>query len=167
MLDREWQRAIRAQTPFAFLMIDVDEFKTYNDHYGHRAGDRALKTIAACIAAGVTRAEDLAVRYGGEEFAVLLPGTDESGAYRVAETIRRAVAATAIPHISRPRIVTVSVGVAALRPERGAGSGADRGGCRPMTACFRKRALAARYCGVTGGGYAARMSCRSKGSRDV
>lgn len=123
VLDREWHRAIRAQTPFGFLMIDVDEFKAYNDHYGHRAGDRALKTIAACIAAGVTRAEDLAVRYGGEEFAVLLPATDEPGAYRVAETIRQAVAAMAIPHVSRPGFVTVSVGVAALRPERGSGSG--------------------------------------------
>lgn len=123
VLDREWHRAIRAQTPFAFLMIDVDAFKTYNDHYGHRAGDRALKAIAACIAAGVTRAEDLAVRYGGEEFAVLLPATDEYGAYRVAETIRRAVAAMAIPHVSRTGFVTVSVGVAALRPQRGTGSG--------------------------------------------
>ncbi len=104
-------------------MIDVDHFKAYNDHYGHRAGDRALKTIAACIAASVTRAEDLAVRYGGEEFAVLLPATDESGAYRVAETIRRAVAALAITHICGPGFVTVSVGAAGTRPDRRSNSG--------------------------------------------
>jgi diguanylate cyclase (GGDEF)-like protein len=123
MLEREWHRAARSRTAFSFLMIDVDHFKAYNDHYGHRAGDRALKTIAACIAAGVTRAEDLAVRYGGEEFAVLLPATDEAGAYRVAETIRRAIAALGIPHIGSPGIVTLSVGVAAMRPDRGSHSG--------------------------------------------
>jgi diguanylate cyclase (GGDEF)-like protein len=123
MLEREWHRAVRARTPFAFLMIDVDAFKAYNDHYGHRAGDRALKAIAACIAAGVTRAEDLAVRYGGEEFAVLLPATDESGAFRVAETIRRAIAALGIPHDGNHGFVTVSVGVAGMRPARGSNSG--------------------------------------------
>jgi diguanylate cyclase (GGDEF)-like protein len=123
MLEREWHRSVRARTPFAFLMIDVDEFKAYNDHYGHRAGDRALKTIAACIAASVTRAEDLAVRYGGEEFAVLLPATDEIGAYRVAETIRGAIAALGIAHVGNYGFITVSIGVAGMRPERGSNSG--------------------------------------------
>jgi diguanylate cyclase (GGDEF)-like protein len=123
VLEREWLRAMRARAPFSFLMIDADGFKAYNDHYGHRAGDRVLKTIAACIAAAVGRPEDCAVRYGGEEFAVLLPGTDEAGAYRVAESIRNAVAARAIPHIGKPGFVTVSVGLATLRPERGTGSG--------------------------------------------
>jgi diguanylate cyclase (GGDEF)-like protein len=123
MLEREWHRAVRARSPFAFLMIDVDSFKAYNDHFGHRAGDRALKTVAACIAASVTRAEDLAVRYGGEEFAVLLPATDELGAYRVAESIRGAVAALRIPHICHPGFVTVSVGAAGMRPDRGSNSG--------------------------------------------
>jgi diguanylate cyclase (GGDEF)-like protein len=123
MLEREWHRSVRAHTPFAFLMIDVDEFKAYNDRYGHRAGDRTLKTIAACIAASVTRAEDLAVRYGGEEFAVLLPATDEHGAYRVAEAIRGAIAALGIQHVGDHGFVTVSVGAAATYPERGSNSG--------------------------------------------
>jgi diguanylate cyclase (GGDEF)-like protein len=120
VLELEWRRAVRARSAFAFLMIDVDEFKSYNDHYGHRAGDRALKTIAACIAATVTRSEDLAARYGGEEFAILLPSTDALGAYRVAETIRTAVMALRIAHPQSPYgIVTVSIGAAGARPERG------------------------------------------------
>jgi diguanylate cyclase (GGDEF)-like protein len=121
-LEREWHRAVRAGTPFAFLMIDVDHFKAYNDRYGHRAGDRALKTIASCIAAGVTRAEDLAVRYGGEEFAVLLPATDELGAYRVAETIREAIFALGLSHAGDLGLVTVSIGVAGMLPHRGSDS---------------------------------------------
>jgi diguanylate cyclase (GGDEF)-like protein len=123
MLEREWHRAVRARTPFAFLMIDVDHFKAYNDHFGHRAGDRALKTIGACIAASVTRAEDLAVRYGGEEFAVLLPATDELGGYRVAETIRSAIAALGISHAGTLGYMTVSIGVAGMRPDRAGNAG--------------------------------------------
>ncbi len=125
VLEREWHRAARAHTAFALLMIDVDQFKAYNDRYGHRAGDRALKTVAACIAAGVTRAEDVAARYGGEEFAVLLPATDEAGAYRVAETIRGAICALGIPHAGSPNgFMTISLGAAGMRPDRGSNSGA-------------------------------------------
>lgn len=123
VLEREWLRAMRARTSLSFLMIDADHFKAYNDHYGHRAGDRALKTIAACIAAAISRAEDSALRYGGEEFAVLLPGTDEAGAFRVAETIRVAICALQIPHVSAPGFMTVSVGLASLCPARGSSSG--------------------------------------------
>jgi len=125
VLDREWRRAVRARTSFAFLMIDVDEFKPYNDHYGHRAGDRALKAIAACIATAVARSDDLSARYGGEEFAVLLPATDAVGAYQVAETIRGGVAGLRIVHAASPLgFVTVSVGAAAERPVRGSHPGA-------------------------------------------
>ncbi|HEX3466732.1 MAG TPA: sensor domain-containing diguanylate cyclase [Candidatus Elarobacter sp.] len=123
VLEREWLRAMRARASISFLMIDADHFKAYNDHYGHRAGDRVLKTIAACIAAAISRAEDCALRYGGEEFAVLLPGTDEAGAHRVAETIRVAICALQIVHVSPPGFMTVSVGVASLCPARGSSSG--------------------------------------------
>jgi diguanylate cyclase (GGDEF)-like protein len=124
VLEREWRRAVRARSAFAFLMIDVDDFKSYNDQYGHRAGDRTLKTVAACIAAAATRPEDVAARYGGEEFAILLPMTDERGAYRIAETIRTAIAELRTTHAASPRgYVTVSIGVAVAHPGRGRAPG--------------------------------------------
>ena len=75
MLDLEWRRAMRAESPVALLMIDADHFKTYNDQFGHQAGDAALATLAHCIQSTAQRASDVCARYGGEEFAVLLPGT--------------------------------------------------------------------------------------------
>jgi diguanylate cyclase (GGDEF)-like protein len=117
VLEREWRRAVRAGASLAFLMIDADEFKSYNDHYGHQAGDNVLKGIAACIAGALARPADLAARYGGEEFAVFLPDTDSAGAFRVAEAIRRAVIALNIFHVGSPRgAVTVSVGVGRMSP---------------------------------------------------
>ena len=73
-IDTEWRRAARQKTPLALLMIDADHFKSYNDTYGHQAGDQVLVGIAICISDSVRRAGDCAARYGGEEFAVLLPG---------------------------------------------------------------------------------------------
>ena len=111
---------------FAFLMLDVDEFKPYNDRYGHRAGDRTLTAIATCIAATVARSDDLSAGYGGEEFAILLPATDTLGAYGVAETIRVAIAALRIVHATNTSgFVTVSIGAAAARPVRGSHPGAS------------------------------------------
>ncbi|MGD5678168.1 GGDEF domain-containing protein, partial [Xanthomonas citri pv. citri] len=75
VIDSEWRRAIRQKTPVALLMIDADHFKTYNDTFGHQAGDQVLVGIAICISDSVSRAGDCAARYGGEEFAVLLPNT--------------------------------------------------------------------------------------------
>lgn len=117
-LAAEWQRAMRRQTPLAFLMIDVDFFKLYNDHYGHVAGDECLKRVAQAIAASVNRAGELAARYGGEEFAVLLPEADLARAMQTAERICRAIRALAIPHalsIAAP-CVTVSIDVASVQP---------------------------------------------------
>ncbi|QVW26603.1 sensor domain-containing diguanylate cyclase [Pseudomonas hormoni] len=110
-------RARRSLTGLALLMIDVDHFKLFNDHYGHLAGDECLRNISAIITENIQRPGDLAARYGGEEFAVVLPGTDYVGAFLVAEKIRRAVLHAGIRHSEGAEgVVTVSLGVAAYDP---------------------------------------------------
>ena len=96
-LEMEWRRAFREQTSLSLLMIDVDYFKGYNDHFGHVAGDDALRRVAETLRESCTRSSDLAARYGGEEFAMVLPGTSSGGARLLAEKVRRAVEALAIP----------------------------------------------------------------------
>lgn len=108
-IDAEWRRAERQKIPLALLMIDADHFKSYNDSFGHQAGDEVLVGVAICISDSVRRAGDCAARYGGEEFAVLLPGTSAADALRVAETIRMKVQQWS-DH------TTVSIGVAGLTP---------------------------------------------------
>lgn len=117
---REWARAQRARTPLALLMIDVDVFKHFNDHYGHLAGDACLQALARTLAqTGGRREGDLVARFGGEEFVVLLPGYDLQAAADVAGHIQAAIHALALPHEGAPfGIVTVSFGVASLLPER-------------------------------------------------
>lgn len=119
-LEREWQRALRENTPLSLVLFDIDFFKRYNDNYGHQLGDECLKTIARTAATVVKRAADALARYGGEEFAVILPNTDNKGAFVVADSIRQAVEAKAVPHIgsSISPYVTVSVGVATLLPDQ-------------------------------------------------
>ena len=116
----EWQRATRDQQPFSLLMMDIDAFKQYNDTYGHLAGDEALRQVAATIRAGATRATDLAARFGGEEFALVLPATSPGGARLIAEKIRLDVERMAIPHCASPTTgsLTLSIGVATLVPQR-------------------------------------------------
>jgi diguanylate cyclase (GGDEF)-like protein len=118
-LAAEWRRGRRAGAPLALLMIDLDHFKRFNDHYGHQAGDACLQTVASVLAAGLHRPYDLAARYGGEEFACLLPETDAAGACAMAEELRRQVWALAVPHADSPTApaVTISVGVAAMVPD--------------------------------------------------
>jgi diguanylate cyclase (GGDEF)-like protein len=111
-IDSEWRRAMRQKTPVALLMIDADHFKAYNDGYGHQAGDQVLVGIAVCIADSVHRAGDCAARFGGEEFAVLLPGLDLAAAHSLAETIRRKVEEWS----DEQGGVTISVGVASVTP---------------------------------------------------
>ena len=98
--------------PLALLMIDADHFKSYNDTFGHQAGDQVLVGIAICISDSVRRAGDCAARYGGEEFAVLLPGVSPADALSVAETIRLKVQQWS----GDPAVTTVSIGVASLTP---------------------------------------------------
>jgi diguanylate cyclase (GGDEF)-like protein len=88
VIDAEWRRATRQKMPLALLMVDADHFKSYNDTFGHQAGDQMLIGIAICISDSVRRAGDCTARYGGEEFAVLLPGLSPVEALAVAETIR-------------------------------------------------------------------------------
>lgn len=119
-LTREWGRAIRAGTPIALVILDADLFKGYNDRYGHSEGDQVLRSVAACIAKSAMRPSDTNARFGGDEFALLLPETDLTGASVVAERIRVAVAALALPYEGRPTgHVTVSVGVTIARPSVG------------------------------------------------
>ncbi len=113
----EWRRAQRSHQPISLLMIDADHFKTFNDRFGHQAGDIALASIGICIAENARRAGDCAARYGGEEFALLLPDTKLDDAYTVAERIRTTVIAMRDAQDSRPdKTPTVSIGVAEMTP---------------------------------------------------
>lgn len=117
-LEREWQRAKRAQYPLGALMIDVDFFKSFNDFYGHQAGDECLKKVALAIASCCNRPSDIAARFGGEEFFCLLPETSVEGVVLVAQTIKEKVESLQIPHAKSDvsQFVTVSIGAAAVVP---------------------------------------------------
>ena len=119
-LEIEWNRAIRDSCPISLLMIDVDQFKKYNDTYGHPQGDVLLQAVAKVFRQSMARATDFIARWGGEEFAVLLPGTDLDGALKIAEQIRVNVENTKVPCAdgSETRI-TVSIGVNTLTPTPG------------------------------------------------
>ena len=119
-LSDEWNRAIRERYSIGLLMIDVDFFKNYNDHYGHLAGDACLQAVAKAASSKMVRAIDLLARFGGEEFVVMLPSTDLDGAHKVALGICQAVSRLQIPHAasSVADYVTVSVGVTAILPDR-------------------------------------------------
>lgn len=117
-LASEWRRAQRDGVSIAALMIDIDFFKSYNDHYGHIAGDDCIRKVAATLASFAKRAGDVAARYGGEEFALILPRADAAAAAEIAESLRAAVAALGMPHEASAvaPMVTVSVGWAAMAP---------------------------------------------------
>ena len=121
LLPLELARAQRSGQPLSLLMIDVDHFKAYNDHYGHPAGDRCLQAVAGVVASAARRPGDLAVRYGGEEMALLLPNCDELGAYRVACTVQERLEALDVIHATSPLgRLTVSLGFAVYRPAQDA-----------------------------------------------
>lgn len=117
-LAAEWKRAKRNRLPLSLLLLDVDYFKLYNDHYGHAEGDECLRRIAAVLRQGTTRPADLAARYGGEEFVILLPETDRKGAAVTAEKVMATVTELAIPHAYSKVAshVTVSIGATSLTP---------------------------------------------------
>ncbi len=117
-LQREWKRAMRHKYPITLLMIDIDYFKKYNDSLGHQAGDRCLVRLAEVLKGFERRPGDLAARFGGEEFVVVLSGTDGEGAREIAEQIRRRVYNLRIKHpfSDVSEYVTVSIGGASLTP---------------------------------------------------
>jgi len=113
----EWDRARRNHRPLAVLFIDVDYFKSHNDYHGHRAGDDCLAVVGKAVRQSLQRPADLAARYGGDEFVVLLPDTDTDGALDVARRVLAAIGALDIPHDASPfGRVTTSIGVAQLVP---------------------------------------------------
>ena len=118
-LKKEWRRAKRQNSVVSLLMCDVDFFKNYNDSYGHLAGDECLRKIASTMQNLFQRAGDLVTRYGGEEFAIILPGVPYRGVTKVAEQLRQSIAHLGIKHL-RPdgsSIVTISIGGVTAHPE--------------------------------------------------
>ncbi|MGG2396678.1 diguanylate cyclase domain-containing protein [Pseudomonas sp. SH1-B] len=115
-------QALREQKHLSLLMIDVDYFKKYNDHYGHLRGDQCLREVARTLANTLNRPYDLVARFGGEEFSALLPDTDESGARHVAGQLQSAIAQLAIEHQASEvaNTLTLSIGAAILPPDSSA-----------------------------------------------
>jgi diguanylate cyclase (GGDEF)-like protein len=118
LLNREWRRAIRCQTPQSLIVIDIDFFNAYNNYYGHLAGDDCLRQIACVLIKNTKRETDCVARFGADEFANLLPETDASGAVQVAHQVQETVENLNIPHAGSPITdhVTLSFGVATMRP---------------------------------------------------
>ncbi len=121
----EWRRLAREESPLSLIMCDVDNFKAYNDAYGHPAGDRCLQQVATAISNVVHRPADLVARYGGEEFALILPNTDLKGVTRIAKEIQDAVQKLNLRH-NTSKIsdqVTLSLGVASMIPHQNVAPG--------------------------------------------
>ncbi|MDR2536116.1 MAG: diguanylate cyclase [Treponema sp.] len=118
-ISMEWGRSLRDKKPLSFIMLDIDNFKGYNDTYGHPQGDALLRTVAQIFAAIALRSTDFAARLGGEEFGVLLPDTDLNAAVQIAENIRIAVETTPIPTVEgKITAATVSAGVISTIPSQ-------------------------------------------------
>ena len=118
VLDEEWDAARRHTQPLSLILIDIDFFKQYNDHYGHVQGDDCLKRVGAALSGVASRPRDLLARYGGEEFVLVLPATDEAAARRVSERCRQAIFKEQIAHAASPvgQLLTVSQGVGSIIP---------------------------------------------------
>ena len=120
-LPEEWARHQRAGLPLSVALIDADFFKAFNDEYGHLAGDECLRSVARAIKTNIHRPGDFCARFGGEEFVVIQPNTDEQGSLRVAELIQRCIHVLEIPH-ARSSVsphVTISIGISTTIPSLG------------------------------------------------
>jgi len=117
-LSREWARSIRSNEPLSLIMADIDYFKDFNDRYGHREGDVCLKRVAAELTSSARRPADLVARYGGDEFAVILPATDRKGAEEMADSMRVRVAGLRLKagRDGGTEHMTISLGVATMVP---------------------------------------------------
>ena len=117
-LHSEWQRAARSGGSLSLLIVDIDHFKRFNDHYGHVAGDDCLRQVALVLSTCVRRAGEMLARYGGEEFVMLLPGSSLAHAQDVAQRCLERIAQRAIPHAASAvgPVVTFSIGVAQVQP---------------------------------------------------
>lgn len=120
ILDIEWTHATRSRQPLSLIVLDIDYFKQYNDHYGHIQGDECLKQVAEILSQAATRFKDFFARYGGEEFVFILPETDARSARRVAERCLTSIAQAQIPHeySSVSPYVTISMGVDTVIADR-------------------------------------------------
>ncbi len=120
VLESEWARSSRGNEPLSMILADIDCFKKYNDRYGHLEGDECLKRVARSLAATPQRTCDVVCRYGGEEFCAILPATRLEGALKLAEAMRAAILALAIPHAENANrgCVTISMGVASTIPRK-------------------------------------------------
>ena len=120
-LEREWRRSVRNASTLSLLMLDIDFFKSYNDQFGHPAGDRCLQRVAGILSSLLKRPGDLVARYGGEEFAAILAETDAHSARTIAEQMRHAVVSAGIdhPHSRAANTVSISLGVVTMEPTRG------------------------------------------------
>ena len=118
ILEMEWAHARRSRQPLSLIMLDIDYFKQYNDRYGHVQGDQCLKQIGQVLTSAATRSRDFVARFGGEEFVLVLPETDEASAARIAERCRNLLFKEQIPHENSPvsQILSVSIGVGTIVP---------------------------------------------------
>jgi diguanylate cyclase (GGDEF)-like protein len=115
----EWHRAVRFKTEISLILLDIDHFKLFNDHYGHQAGDECLQKVAEALAGTIHRPTDLVARFGGEEFAIVLGGTDSEGAVNIAKQAMESIKNLQIPH-GRSKTgdhLTISLGVATIFPK--------------------------------------------------
>ncbi len=115
-LQAEWKRAIREKQPISLIMLDIDHFKSFNDQYGHQAGDECLRFLVRHLLGCIYRTSDVVVRYGGEEFAIVLPNTDGGGAEVIASRIKSTLKKHAFPMEGQTIPVTVSQGLATMTP---------------------------------------------------
>ena len=114
----EWNRCKRHSIPLSLIMVDIDAFKSFNDNYGHQAGDNCIRQIAEVLSACAKRSSDTVARYGGEEFVIVLPHTEKENALQLAEQMRKKAEIMAIPHLQSgiSDYITISLGVNTIIP---------------------------------------------------